>query len=487
MIEGYDPGAVARALKDFHHAFPDFHSNASLQAQLILTWETDFASQVLNTWKPIRQCWIDILGKAEDLNSTVQLMLSVLGPTEARAVVVAAGDLYGGARRIALMQALQLGLNQHGPPGMQNVRNPGPATSKEPRLKTSNDPPSSQPQSTEKLPEDKTAPRSLDKRPPLTSSSNLPSVQPQSKAKLGPSTTDASQPARDWTDENSHPMNQHERVKPSSRPKISLSAPGGFSGMPLLFAADDMKRGLTSVPKSTTKPSPSSDLPNQAPLTEHASPSSPSLPVPTQSRSSKDDRASESESDSRSDLDEAGTSAPKTKPKRNRRRHRSKQPTTLPSPSAPKEGHEKLVAPRGQDIQHKPRPESGSPVSGDDTVGGSHERAFGVRERGGHPVIDDFNQSEGEERERSNDSEGDESNYDRSEHDGDSEEEGDDDQVDGDEDPPLLSPWDWDQERNDALVELWEVEDLIVRDPRSTAPVRANWMYEARKGGTKLV
>ncbi|KIO28289.1 hypothetical protein M407DRAFT_22498 [Tulasnella calospora MUT 4182] len=515
MIEGYDPGAVAKALQDFHHAIPNFHSNASLQAQLILAWDTDFASQVLNTWKPIRPCWIDVLGNAEDVNSVVQLMLPVLGPTDARAVVATAGDLYGGARRIAFMQALRLGLNQHRPPGLlpheanvQNVCNPGPATGKEPPVIASNDPSSSRPRSTEKYPEDKIGPRSLDKRLPLASSGNLPSAQPQSNTKLGKgkiplnlttlatkisgpatvgaSTTDASQAVHehppktptatyDRTNENSHPITDHKWAKPSARSNSSKPAARVSSKIPLLFAADDGQHVPTSAPKSTTKPV--SHLSSQAILSEHGNSYNPSPFIPTQPHSPKDGTASESESQSGS---EAETSAPRKR--RNRRGRHSNQTTNIASLSTPKEGHDELQAPRGQDIQRERTPESSSPCEGDNTFGRSHRGAFGAKERDSHPAIDSFDHSEDEEREKSNDSEGDGSNYASSENDGASEAEGDEDEVNGGMDTRLPSPWDWDQEKNDELVELWGVEENIVRDPRSTAPVRAKWMYEARKG-----
>lgn len=55
------------------------------------------------------------------------------------------------------------------------------------------------------------------------------------------------------------------------------------------------------------------------------------------------------------------------------------------------------------------------------------------------------------------------------------------------EDHPLgLNPWTWSQEINDEKVDSWGVKDAIKEDPCSTAPVRAKWMYEARKQGRTL-
>lgn len=58
---------------------------------------------------------------------------------------------------------------------------------------------------------------------------------------------------------------------------------------------------------------------------------------------------------------------------------------------------------------------------------------------------------------------------------------------DGYVDPTAVDPWKWSQSKNDAKVLQWGVEEMIEDDPRSTAPVRAIWMYDARKGGKSRI
>lgn len=118
MLYGYDPQAVAIALPNLHYAIPNFDSNHVLQAQLILEWDADFASQVLEAWKPSESTWAEVFGHAMNVKHAVMLALPALGPMGVRSAIAAAGSVHGGEKLVMLMDALRSTLNSHHSSGL---------------------------------------------------------------------------------------------------------------------------------------------------------------------------------------------------------------------------------------------------------------------------------------------------------------------------------------------------------------------------------
>ncbi|KAG9041628.1 hypothetical protein FS837_011947 [Tulasnella sp. UAMH 9824] len=505
ILEGYQPDAVAKALENFHKAIPDFHSNSKLQAQLILTWKTDFSMQVLSSWKPSLETWSELLGTAEDAKAAVKLMLVTSGPAEVRAAIARAGDVQGGARQIVLMQALQAALKQSRPPR--------------------------HPPNQANLPSTSMLGITLDKELPLMSLNNDTPVQiPTVDGKLASSsstlnTTITGRPTSDVTTTRTGPAGLHpasstlpsqhgstkenirplptERLnEPRPKPKPTLTPRGGGVDLARLFAADDAKHGGASTPYIPSTSIPSPNLPNPTPSNEQSNLTKPSPLLHVQAEPLQDGTGSQSKSESGSDAKELGTSTPK--PKRYRRGRRSNQtPTTTTCPS-PNEAFEQHLVPGQEELQRAPSPALSLSRSEDLT---SPNNDSPVREAmittaaDGSPVVESFSESEYEsqgsepdESEMGSDYEDDGVESESSEVDGDKELDGgaaqdhdgprptEESYPDGFVDPLKPNPWTWEQETNDEKVELWGVEDLILRDPRSTAPVRTQWMYEARKG-----
>ncbi|KAG8925065.1 hypothetical protein FRC01_010729 [Tulasnella sp. 417] len=507
MIKDFAPADVANALQDFHHAIPDFHSNPTLQAQLISSWETDFAAQVLNNWKPFASTWPELLGTTKDAAGAVRLMLSAFDPADVRPAIASAGDLYGGARRILLMQTLRTELD-HQRPGEHPATGPVLGSVHKASLTTGN-------------------------RLPLTSSNNRTPVLPRSKDKLAEqnvpthkspfaaktkaatTSTEAglgvhrrpnsNQPtSHDWTKENMVPLTSGEWNNPSTRPKSTLPVQiKGSCDIPGLLAADDARRRVPRTPITPNLPSSkpiASPFPaNQSPLHKGGSSVDPSQSVQVDAVPLSDSKASETESKSGSEVDEFKT--PTVQRKRSRREHGSQHASATSVRTAPKDVLQAKPVPSGQAQRRKSTPAQ-SLSSDEEGTFGRPQREVKSKKTPRGPLgpdgakdrEDDGGTSEEGPRRMYSDFEEDGRSSNESDDDGKKEEGGaaadvdesplatKENYPDGFVDPLTPNPWDWDQETNDKKVELWEVDDLILRDPRSTAPVRANWMYEARKG-----
>lgn len=508
LIEDYEAAAVANALPNFHRAIPDFHSNSRLQAQLILTWETEFATQVLSAWKPSLAAWPELLGTAKDVDAAVKLMLVTLGPAEVRAAIAKTGDAQGGARQFTLMQALQTALKKSRPPkhppkpaNLPNASKLGIASGKELPL---NDDTSVQIQTRDIVVDSRLASSSSISKTTITGAVTSSGT----KTRTGP----AAQHPSSSTQPTQHSSTK-ENIRPSSgqglsRPKSTLPPRGGGVDLARLFAADDAKHRdvpVSYIP-STSNPIPS--LRNPTPLNERSNLVNPSPLQPAQAEPLQDHTGSLSKSESEAGAKELGASTPK--PKRYRRGCRPSQTSTSSTTnrSSPNEADEQASVPEQAGLRRAPSPAlslSGTEDDARPNKNSSGREAVITKEVSGFPAVENFSEieydsavdetDEADEVDIGSDYEVDGVDSESGEVHGDKEMDGVaaqlDDETrpteerypDGFVDPLKPNPWTWDQEINDEKIELWEVEDLIMRDPRSTAPVRTKWMYEARKGG----
>ncbi|KIO27543.1 hypothetical protein M407DRAFT_23228 [Tulasnella calospora MUT 4182] len=259
MLDGYSPLAVANALPNFHHVIPDFHSNHALQAQLILSWGLDFASQVLATWKPPQSTWTEVFGSAKDTEHAVKLTLSALGPAGVREAIAAVGKVHGGAKQVILMNALRVSLKQDRPsrprlnePGTSDVSTT-PSLRRFPIAPSANETPSQR--HLEGSPaESKTTSN------PLTVSTNKPLafiIGSNPSGSIVPQRIGAGQVVSPRsTKENVHPSAYNESKDKKARLKSAQLTREGTTSPQKLFAADDARRAAIVASKTTTVTSP---------------------------------------------------------------------------------------------------------------------------------------------------------------------------------------------------------------------------------------
>ncbi|KIO24712.1 hypothetical protein M407DRAFT_8831 [Tulasnella calospora MUT 4182] len=259
MLDGYDPVAVANALPEFHHVIADFQSNHALQAQLILTWDANFASQVLATWKPSQSTWTEVVGRAKDALHAVKLTLSALGAAGVRDAIAAAGKVHGGAKQVMLMNALRVSLQPDhlsqpplNKPGSSDISTPAPHH-RFPITPSASEAPSL-PHSGGKSAKAKT------KSNPLTVSTNKPLA-----SNVGSNPSGAIVPQRivlgqlvstDSTKENVHPSTFNDLKYTMVTPISTQPGQGRATDFQKLFAADDAKRPTLVALKTVTVASP---------------------------------------------------------------------------------------------------------------------------------------------------------------------------------------------------------------------------------------
>lgn len=107
MIEGITPSAVAKAL-------PDFQFTPAVEARLLLSWDKEFAVDVLSAWTPSDTTWLQYLWRTVDDTQAMDLLLGALGVGETRRVISAAGQALESRRLVSIMKALRVALQQRG-------------------------------------------------------------------------------------------------------------------------------------------------------------------------------------------------------------------------------------------------------------------------------------------------------------------------------------------------------------------------------------
>ncbi|KAG8952394.1 hypothetical protein FRC00_006801, partial [Tulasnella sp. 408] len=474
MLEGYSPQAVATALPNLHHALPNFNSNHALQAQLILQWDADFGSRVLEVWKPCDRTWTEVFGRATDAKLAIRLALPSLGRAGVRSAIAATGAVHGGEKLVMLMAALSSSPDDTCSKGLPTPE-PGAST-----------------QSTQQphhfLPEtlsvnNKPLLPPLNETPAkgsMTTKSPALSAHPPLAPITGSNPSRAIGPIPSVSRHLSTPHSAKENVHPSASKTYRNSASRAARTPPTqeqsasfqqLFAEDDARRLQTTPLKTFSTGQP---------------------PQPTAFRNATNlpDLSSSITRLSSSNL----TQAPRlTSPKI--------FPTAPLDPIVEEE--DRCMDPTSPSPRHEPTPVPSIP---DDEVAESdmEQADFTIpRQAERFPSVDGFSREmdvDDEEGnctdgglERGSPSEHDSQDHSQSERGTDSEDEhstpeDDDDEPlqeeysDGEIDPIALNPWTWSQEINDEKVDSWGIEDFIEKDPRGTAPVRARWMYEARKG-----
>lgn len=481
MLEGFKPQAVANALPKLHHAIPDFDSNHVLQAQLILQWDVDFGSQVLEVWKPSDQTWTEVFGRATDAALAVRLALSALGSAGVRSAIAATGVVHGAEKQVILMAALISSLDgdrsnrlSTSEPGIldqmtqrpQQILPATPSTSNKPLLPLLNERPT-KPKITANTP----APSAHPFLTPITGSNPSPSIWPSPSIPRHPFTPDS-------VKENVHPPVSKKHQPSAIRPARKQPTQEQSATFQMLFDEDDARQ-----PNSFTSKSVSTSQPPQPRAFRDAT----NLPAPSTSVESRGDEANHDPglklASNRKNLPSSSrTQGSPTSPKI--------FPTTPLDPIVEEEDHH--MEPRS------PKPSESGVDQADSTVaqdaaefpsvdGFSREMDVGYEQEsymGGD--WEDGYPSERDGKDHSQSERGSDSDDDHSTPEDDDDERSPEEYSDGEVDPVALNPWTWSQETNDEKVESWGVEESIEEDPCSTAPVRAKWMYEARKQGMIL-
>ncbi|KAG8925798.1 hypothetical protein FRC01_009688 [Tulasnella sp. 417] len=474
FINGYDPPAVANALPNLDFAIPDFHSNYGLQAQLILGWNADFASQVLETWKPPESTWTEVLGRSEDAAHAVKLAMSALDTAGVKRAIAAAGRAHGGAKQVMLMNALrnnlelnrrtQLSSKEAGALGSPfhaphhrlpttlsvNVGPPTPLLTTPAQAKTTTNP--------HNVPPYNTFPPTMGIN---SSGSSVPkSPSPGQRVSGGSSKENVRLPV------------YNSLKSTNTRQTSKQQSQGPVPDFQKLFAEDDARRA-----QATASNIASPQLPQR---------SQPLHDVTNAPKASMDLRGSASETENRSPshrtiegLKTRSTSPLHPVPEEDED-HLGSSALSLPhesSPPATSAGNEDQSGIDRADPAPPREPATFPGVDGFSTEGGGDEDEYEDDDSQGG-FGSEFDKEQSDRSERGEDSEGD---YDQPEVDEDLSS-NEDERSDGDLDPATPNPWTWSRKTNDEKVELWGVEDLIEQDPLSTAPVRTKWMYEARKG-----
>ncbi|KAG9042437.1 hypothetical protein FS837_010885, partial [Tulasnella sp. UAMH 9824] len=492
MLEGYTPQAVATALPNFHHVHLNFDSNHALQAQLILQWDANFGSQVLEVWKPSDRTWTEVFGRAMDAKLAIRLALPSLGRAGVRSVIAATGAVYGGEKLVILMAALSACPDDTCSKGLPT---PEPGTSA---------------QSTEQLHRILPATPSVNNKPlqpplnerpaksKMTTNLPTPSAQPplasitslSPSQAIGPTPLVSRHPFTPGSaKENVHPSASKDYRNSASRPARLPSTQEHSATFQLLFAQDDARR-LQATPLKTF----STAQPPQPSAFRNAT----NLPDLSTSIKPQGDEANH---DPVPEFPSNVTLSSSNRTQASRLMSPNIFLTAPLDPIAEEEGH--CVDPSSPSPRRKPTPVPSIPDDEVAELGLERVNLTVPREAVGFPSVDSFNGEMDVDYEREDCTEGgsdggspskrDGKDYSQSERGRDSEDghstpEDDDDEPlqedysDGEVDPVALNPWTWSQEINDEKVDSWGIEDFIGGDPCSTAPVRTRWMYEARKG-----
>ncbi|KAG8923002.1 hypothetical protein FRC00_006744 [Tulasnella sp. 408] len=493
MLEGYSPQAVATALPKLHHALPNFNSNHALQAQLILQWDANFGSQVLEVWKPCDRTWTEVFGRATDTKLAIRLALPSLGRAGVRSAIAAAGAVHGGEKLVMLMAALSSSPDDTCSKGLptpepgastQSTQQPHrflPATlsvNNTPLLPPLNETPAKGRMTTE-FP----APSAHPPLAPITSSNPSRAIDPIPSVSRHLLTPDSAK-------ENVHPSASKTYRNSASRAARTPPTQEQSASFQQLFAKDDARRLQTTPLKtfSTGQPPQPTAFRNATNLPDLSSSITPLR------HKANHNPVSEFPPNTRLSSSNPTQALRLTSPKI--------LPTAPLDPIVEEE--DRCMDPTSPSPRHEPAP---VPSIADDEVAESdlEQAGFTVpRQVERFPSVDGFSREMGVDYEQEDCTDGgfeggslsehDDQDHSQSERGTVSEDEhstpeDDDDEPiqeeysDGEIDPIALNPWTWSQEINDEKVDSWGIEGFIEKDPRGTAPVRARWMYEARKGG----
>ncbi|KAG8923184.1 hypothetical protein FRC01_013099 [Tulasnella sp. 417] len=430
-LKEYTPAAVAIAL-------PEYGLSAAAQADVILSWDETFATDVFKHWKPPQIVWDHVAMKVSDDRRVVTLMSLAVGLKNATMVISGTATCCGPARLVRLMKALRAVMQELSSPTIHRVPNPTRSTA---HLVCSTDTP------TVPAPPQKPSSFSHSPNSPIISSStNLSPAAPQSRqssstpldpsqAQVGQRTAEVSSSPHELTT----PIDQSQvlptpgaRVIPPPRPKhVRSAASVAPAYVRSLFAADDGQA-------SSSDPSPRDPPTQQRHLPEAAdySPNHPPVPIGHQANLS----------------DIQGSPNPS-----------SHNPADDPIP---------VLIPRLP--AQFPNPDD---VEGDD---GHSESGMSNGGANDDECLDDQLAMDGGQVTGNENTAGLENNAGSSAPD--ENEAPDESYPDGYVDPTTPDLWAWSEDKNNEKVEDWEAEIMIQEDPTSTAPVRAYWMYAARKG-----
>ncbi|KAG8939672.1 hypothetical protein FRC04_006079 [Tulasnella sp. 424] len=457
-LNGLKPATVATAL-------PGFHYGPSVEARLLLSWDEDFAATVLTSWTPSDDTWTEAIRHAADDNQVLGLLLNSLGTDGARRRIAEAAEAIGGGRLARLMKSLRSTINAKKP---------------------------SKPAEAPSHP----------KTPPLpVPGASLAKLSTQSDS----ITTAANPPTKHDASSPPQPQPVLDSVKHPGLPAVSgvgvIAATSrrdekqNPASIEELFAADDAVAPLAqaSPVRTQAKPSllggsgPFKDVSNvHAPL-----PSQALIPrSPNSDRDHHQYRGVKASSNSKSTRPGEGKHDTNS-PVQDENRHqgisfsKTAQSRAATPPSSPL-GSRKVLE-KAHPASQRLRAASFPAIDDLDLTDESLDSPAPSLGDGTDGAVDKSPKPTGEEHKGTEDSEikaatvampinNDDNNDDND--DGSKE----DWYPDGYVDPTAIDPWKWSQDKNDERVILWEVEEMIELDPRSTAPVRAKWMYEARKG-----
>ncbi|KIO17895.1 hypothetical protein M407DRAFT_32428 [Tulasnella calospora MUT 4182] len=424
LIDGFEPHDVGLAL-------PPLNFSSNVEARLILSWNEDFALQVFNHWTPSEKTWTDVLRNTKDERRAVAWMVQSLPTANARHVISLVGQQSGGAKMVELMRMF---LEERERIQSQTVAGLGSTVG-----------PASKSRST---PNEMTA---TGTEPTPNSLEVAPHQHPSNTLELFPQVNSTPHP--------SHPTPPPQVKSPSNQPSHvgpeASNSPTGQAGSHRSQNQDvNVRQSL--IPRDLD----GSQLQGQTSSSVKRRPPKPG--------------SSEVDSDRFSE----------TQVPAKRRRRRGSRP----------KHDEKRTSLMG--LRDPPRLTAGATSSEGEDHEGDEEEWSGERPSLSESSDSDAEEAEyakpevrdsGEDESRSSRTEGsDDEMNDMSAEDSQASEDnemevGEEVFSDGYVDPTSLNPWEWSQKKNDEKVAIWNMESLIKRDPRSTAPVRTKWMYKARK------
>lgn len=530
MLYGYDPQAVAIALPNLHYAIPNFGSNHALQAQLILEWDADFASQVLEAWKPSESTWAEVFGRATDVKRAVMLALPALGPIGVRSAIAAVGSVHGGEKLVMLMDALRSTLNSNRSSGLPTSGSGASGQSTQRRHDflpvtplANNKPPLpllNGKTATVKIKTDTPTPSALTSLALITGSNPSSTITPRSISRQ-PITPDSAK-------ENVQPSGSNVLRNSTSRSVSKHLARGRPANFQKLFAEDDARRPRTLALKTFPTPQAS----KQYPLRNTAN-----LPDPSSVEVLREMTNKDPESEFRDIVSEMERLPPSNQTQAARRMSPivsltaplyaiseeedrqiessllSPRRTPKPAPSSPDDEHseqgidqaertvprqiarfpsvDELDTEKDENCEQAGYTDEhseggyGSALNGNDDNhskrGAESEDEHYTPEDDGDLPLEEERHADSDDDQYAPEDDGDlpsdeEPRADSQDEQYAPEDDGDlpldeEEYSDGEVDPTALNPWTWSRETNDEKVDLWGVEDLIERDPRGTAPV----------------